>query len=71
MITNCHVKELRKAAGFTQNQLAIICGVSQNTISNIETGVYYPTLKLALNMAYALNCDVKALYDYSPADILP
>jgi transcriptional regulator with XRE-family HTH domain len=42
MITSI-IKRLRKNAGITQKNLASLCGVAQNTVSQWENGVATPT----------------------------
>lgn len=71
MLKKCYIADLRKAAGFTQVQLARIAGTTQNAISSLETGESFPSLRMAVNIAYALQCPVEALYEYSPEDLLP
>jgi putative transcriptional regulator len=41
----------RTAAGFTQEELAELVGVSRQTIGLIEAGKYNPSLKLCLLLA--------------------
>jgi putative transcriptional regulator len=45
------VKEHRKRAGFTQEELARALRVSRQTIISIERGKYVPSLPLALKIA--------------------
>ena len=45
------VKELRTAAGMTQQQLADLVHVSSRTIISIEKEQYNPSLMLAYRMA--------------------
>ena len=45
------VRELRTAAGMTQQQLAEAVRVSSRTIISIEKGQYSPSLMLAYRMA--------------------
>ncbi|PGK20587.1 transcriptional regulator, partial [Priestia megaterium] len=42
-------------ADLTQHQLAEKVGVTRQTISLIEKGKYNPTLKLCLEICYAVN----------------
>ena len=56
------LKEARTAAGFSQNQLAEMVGVSRNTISSIETGQFCPTAKLALILCIALDQKFEDLF---------
>jgi putative transcriptional regulator len=41
----------RKAAGLTQEDLAVAVGVTRQTIISIEKGNYVPSVLLALNIA--------------------
>ena len=55
------VKELRTAAGMTQQQLAEAVRVSSRTIISIEKGQYSPSLMLAYRMAEVFGVTVEAL----------
>jgi len=46
-----HVKELRVARGWTQEDLAKAAGVSRQSINSIERNRYVPSLALALTFA--------------------
>lgn len=56
------IRELRKAAGISQDQLAALCGVSRQTVNAIENNKYDPTLSLAFRLAFALHTTVDALF---------
>ena len=49
-----NIKQLRKAAGLRQEDLAKQLGVSRQTIVAIENDKYNPTLELAMKMAKLL-----------------
>ena len=55
------VKELRTAAGLTQQQLAEQVRVSARTIISIEKGQYNPSLMLAYRMAVVFGTTVESL----------
>ena len=55
------VRELRTAAGMTQQQLAEAVRVSSRTIIPIEKGQYSPSLMLAYRMAEVFGVTVEAL----------
>ena len=55
------VKELRTAAGLTQQQLADLVHVSSRTIISIEKGQYSPSLLLAYRMAEVFQTTVEEL----------
>lgn len=50
-----HVRLARIQANLTQQQLAARVGVTRQTIIQIEKGTYNPSLKLCLEICYALN----------------
>lgn len=55
------VKELRAAAGLTQQQLAEQVHVSSRTIISIEKGQYSPSLMLAYRLALVFGVTVEDL----------
>lgn len=55
------VKELRVAAGLTQQQLAEAVHVSSRTVISIEKGQYKPSLMLAYRMAQIFHTTVEEL----------
>lgn len=55
------VKEFRKAAGLTQQQLADQVHVSARTIISIEKAQYSPSLMLAYRLAQVFGTDVETL----------
>lgn len=55
------VRELRTAAGLTQQQLAEMVGVSSRTIISIEKEQYNPSLILAYKMAKVFNVSIEVL----------
>lgn len=56
------VYELRTKAGFTQEQLAAMVGVTRQTIIAIEKGNYAPSVMLALKIAHALQYPVEIIF---------
>ena len=50
-----NVRIARIQKDYTQQELAEKVGVTRQTISLIEKGEYNPTLKLCLNICYAVN----------------
>ena len=56
------IRELRKAAGVSQEELAKRCGVTRQTINAIENNKYDPTLALAFRLARTLGTTVDALF---------
>ena len=61
---NTNIKKARLAAGLSQSKLATLAGVSKQTISNAECGVYVrPSLDTLLKIAKALKVTVDSLLD--------
>lgn len=56
---------LRKSRGLTQDQLAERCGVSVDTISNIERGIHGPRFDLLESLADSLAVSVTELFIFS------
>jgi len=57
-----HVKELRTAKGWTQEQLAQATGVSRQSINSIERNRYVPSLELALIFARLFGCSTDQIF---------
>lgn len=57
-----HIREKRKEAGLSQEELASRCGVSRQTINAIENNKYDPTLSLAFSLARELGTTVDELF---------
>ncbi len=58
-----HIKELRTKNEITQNDLAILCNVTRQTINAIENNKYDPTLILSFSLAKALHTTVDNLFE--------
>ena len=52
----------RAERGLSQAQLAVMAGVTRQTISSIETGQYNPSALLALTLAHRLEKRVEDLF---------
>ena len=61
------VREARKAAGLTLEQLAEKSGVSKSMLSQIERGTVSPTFSVLWNLTQSLGIDLSAL-DQSASD---
>ncbi|MBJ6366338.1 helix-turn-helix transcriptional regulator [Staphylococcus hominis] len=59
---NNNLKYFRKKSNLSQEELSIKVNVTRQTISLIELGKYNPTLKLCIDIAYALNTDLNELF---------
>lgn len=62
------LKEFRKAAGLTQEQLGSIVGASPVSISLYENEKQSPDVNMLVRIADALNTSVDALLDHNPVD---
>jgi len=60
MITR--IKEYRTKSNITQGALASMVGVRRETIVHLENGKYNPSLKLAHDIAKALNTTIDTLF---------
>ena len=56
------IRELRKAAGLRQEDLARELGVTRQTINAIENNKYDPTLGLAMRLARLLKTPVEDIF---------
>jgi putative transcriptional regulator len=56
------VREHRKNAGLTQEDLAAAMRVSRQTIISIERGKYVPSLPLALKLARYFKCSTDDVF---------
>ena len=62
LILKNNLKKARLEKHLSQNELAKLVGVSRQTISSIETGVFNPTAKLALILCIALDKKFEDLF---------
>ena len=58
------IKELRAKHGLTQEDLARKVGVRRETVLFIEKGEYNPSLRLAHNLAEALDTTIDGLFTF-------
>ena len=56
------IRELRRAADMTQNQLADNMGVTQNAVSNWETEVCLPRTRQLPELAKLFGCTIDELF---------
>ncbi|MFC1869757.1 helix-turn-helix transcriptional regulator [Chloroflexota bacterium] len=56
------MKELRAKHNLTQEKLAEMVGVRRETVIFLEQGKYNPSLKLAHNIAQALNAGIDEVF---------
>lgn len=58
------LKEFRTKAGYNQQEMGRLIGVSRQTISLIERGDYSPSVTLALKLAQTLGITVEDIFEY-------
>lgn len=64
-----HLRRLRfERDELSQAQLAALVAVTRQTIIAIERGDYNPSVKLALQLANALNTSVENLFELEESD---
>lgn len=62
------VKEFREVKNLTQEQFALLAGVSRQSIISVEKGHYIPTTILALRIASILSVRVEELFKLEKKD---
>ena len=58
------IQELRKSKGLTQEKLAELINMEQNTISVIESGRSFPTLATLEKISCALGVNLSDFFNY-------
>lgn len=58
----CRLKQYRIAKGWTQEQLAERVGVRRETIMRLEKAQYNPSLKLAIDIARAVEAPIEDIF---------
>lgn len=58
----CRLKQYRLAKGWTQEQLAERVGVRRETIMRLEKAQYNPSLKLAIDIARAVETPIEDIF---------
>lgn len=56
------IEERRKAQGMTQQQLAVLLGVSRQTIISLESGKYNPSILLAHKIAQTFGVTIEDIF---------
>ncbi|MCR4740365.1 MAG: helix-turn-helix transcriptional regulator [Lachnospiraceae bacterium] len=59
---NLKLKAARAGKDLSQEDLAVICGVSRQTISAIEKGDYNPTINLCISICKAVGLTLNDLF---------
>lgn len=63
------IQRFRTELGYTQEDLADLCGVDASCIFRWETGKWSPSAKNTLRLAQALKVSVEDLYDNGKSEI--
>jgi transcriptional regulator with XRE-family HTH domain len=63
------LRELRRAAGLTQTQLATKAGLGRSAIARLEAGVHIPSWDTVQALARALGVDCRAFEVSPPAEV--
>lgn len=63
------IQRFRTELGYTQEDLADLCGVDASCIPRWETGKWSPSAKNTLRLAQALKVSVEDLYDNGKSEI--
>ncbi len=64
MVLKTRMKEYRAKLDLTQEDLAQLVHVRRETIIHLEKGKYNPSLKLAHDVAKALNASIDEIFYY-------
>lgn len=62
------LKVARAEKNLTQKQLADMVGISRQSISSMEKGVFYPSARLALVLCIALDKKFEDLFYFDEAE---
>ena len=62
------IREYRTKRNLTQEKLAEVVGVRRETIIFLEQGRYNPSLRLARNVARALQATIEELFIFEDTD---
>lgn len=59
------LRELRDQHELTQEDLAVLVGVSRQTIISLEKGKYNPSISLAYKLARAFNLSIEEVFIFN------
>lgn len=68
-LLGARIREIRKARGLTQEQLAEMVDIEQKHVSRIELGKNYPTIDRLEKIAAALNIPLISFFDFLHLEI--
>ena len=60
------IKAIRKAKGYTQEQLAELVGIEPPSLSYIETGKFAPSVETLQKLALTLQVNIREFYYFKP-----
>lgn len=63
------IREMREAAGLTQDQLGERLGVSRQTIISLERGRYTASLELAWKLAQLFGMAIEELFQFDGEEV--
>lgn len=63
-IKRCNLRYWRQKAGYTQRELAVLAGVRESTVSDIERLESEPKITTAIKLATLCNCTLDDLYEF-------
>ena len=64
------IRELRKEARLSQEELALAVGTTRQTITSLEVGKYTASLKLAYKIAKYFNLTIEEVFDFEDMEEL-
>ena len=62
------LEEIRKDRGIRQEELALVLGVSRQTIGSLENGRYNPSIILAFKIARYFGMQIEDIFIYEEED---
>ena len=65
MMLSNKIKNLRVVNNLTQEELAIRCECTRQTINAIEKNKYSPSLVLAFKIAFELKSEINEVFEYN------
>jgi len=65
VLLGARIKELRKRAGLSQDQLAELVGIESKYLSRLEVGKRVPSFETLENIADSLQVEMKELFEFS------
>ena len=58
------IKQIRKAAGYTQEKLSELIGIETGSLSGIESGRWFPSLVTLEKIAEVLDVELKTFFNF-------